>query len=175
MDIISHALIGRILALQPKNSKKQILLIIFFSLLADILSLLLYFYVGYLNKRLFWMPKNSDWQGIRVLHPYWTAIGDIPHSLIFLILIIIPLVIFLKLPKINIWAYFIHILFDIPTHTGEWAIRIFYPLNYKIEGFTDAWAWPVSKILISWFILFGLIITLSFIFKKFGFFSKKLL
>jgi membrane-bound metal-dependent hydrolase YbcI (DUF457 family) len=68
-------------------------------------------------------------------------------------LIIIPLVIWLRLPRLAILAYLSHILLDLPTHTGEWGVKPFYPFPFMVNGFTDAWAWPFSYMAISWVVL----------------------
>lgn len=51
-----------------------------------------------------------------------------------------------------------HILWDIPTHTGQFACRPIYPLSeQKLEGFGDWWQtkFGVVAVVISWFILGG--------------------
>ena len=174
MDIISHSLIGKILSIPYKNSRKRFIGIIFFSVLADIISIPLYFYVGQIKNRFLWLPQNNDWIGLRELHPYWSLFYDIPHSFFFLLLIIIPLAIFFRIPKITIIAYLLHLLTDLFTHTGEWALKPFYPLNYKFEGLTDAWAWPLSSMIISWLILFFIIFLFSLFFSKKSFYKKEI-
>jgi len=166
MDSISHILIGKLLASSPKYSKKAVFITAFFSFLPDLSSIPMYLYLGYIKARPFWIPYNSDWNGVRELRPVWSALWDIPHSLFFAVLIILPIILFFKLPKIAFFAYIFHIFIDIFTHTGEWAVKLFYPLSYKIEGFTNAWTWPLWTMAISWLILIVLIISLKYIIKK---------
>jgi len=39
------------------------------------------------------------------------------------------------------WAWFSHILLDIPTHSTEWSPRIFWPDNYPIFTQFNEWEW----------------------------------
>ena len=165
MDPLSHALIGKILSAK-KNSKKDIFWVILFSIIADLPSIPLYFYLGYLNNRFLWIADNSDWNGFRGPHPFLNMLSDIPHSIFFAFLIILPLILYFKLPKMAFFAYLLHILIDLLTHKGEWAIKIFYPLNYTINGFTNAWAWPLLFLIISWLILLSLAIIFRYYLKR---------
>jgi hypothetical protein len=165
MDIISHILIGKIISFN-KKLKTQIWAI-FFSFLPDLTQIPFFLYLGYANARPFFYPQLVDWQGARTLYPFLNTIYEIPHSLFFCFLIVLPTVLFLKLPKIAFFAYFFHLFIDILTHTsGEWAMKPFYPFNYTFNGFTDAWAWPIWAILLSWITLLSIIITISFFFRK---------
>jgi len=161
MDFVSHALMGRVLASSPTTSKRDLWVIILFSVMPDIPHIANYLYLGYIKKRPLWIPHNSDWAGFRTLHPIGSALWEIPHSVIFLVLIIVPIVLILKLPKLALVAYSLHLLVDIATHTGEWSLKLFYPFDYTIEGFTDAWAWRLPYLIISWAALAILIIILK--------------
>ena len=56
----------------------------------------------------------------------------LPHSML-----VLPLV-----PRKWRAFYALHILCDVVSHTGEWSIRLLYPLtNFSIEGFYDPWKW----------------------------------
>ena len=166
MDTLSHSLIGKIIS-TPENNKRNIFWIIFFSILTDLFLIPVYIYLGYINNRFLWIGYNSDWDGLRISHPFIVLLNDIPHSLIFAFLIILPIILLFKLPKLAFFAYLFHILIDIPTHTGEWSIRIFYPLSdYSIKGLTDAWEWPIKYMAISWLILAILIIALKYLKKN---------
>ncbi len=157
MDILSHAIMGKILATKKVSDKKESRKImytgIFFSLLPDLAQIPLYLVVGYFAGRSFWFPQIIDWVGFRAAHPMWTMLWEIPHSVFFLILIIIPIVIWFKLPRIAIVAYGFHIFIDLFSHTGEWAVKPLYPFNFTIPGFTDGWAWPWWGMIISWIVL----------------------
>jgi len=161
MDILSHILIGRIISFN--QIKKAQIFAMVFSFLPDLGQIPFYLVLGYENARPFLFPYNSDWIGARATHPILTAMWDIPHSLFFLLLIILPVIIFFKIPKIAFFAYGLHLLIDIPTHTGEWAIKPLYPLNFTMPGITDAWAWPVFAMLLTWIILGLIIFSLKFI------------
>lgn len=157
MDIISHILIGRIISL--KNEKKVRSWAMFFSFLPDVTQIPFFIYLGYINSRLFFYPKIIDWQGARELYPILTIIYEIPHSFFFLIFIILPIVIFLKLPKISIFAYFLHLFVDVFTHAkGEWVMKPFFPFNFSINGFCDVWVWPMYLIFLFWAVFLTIII-----------------
>ncbi|HCC59736.1 MAG: hypothetical protein A2402_02630 [Candidatus Staskawiczbacteria bacterium RIFOXYC1_FULL_37_43] len=161
MDILSHILIGKIISFN-KTKVAQIWAMLF-SFLPDLGQLPFYLVLGYENARPFLFPYNSDWMGARATHPFLTAMWDIPHSFIFLFLIILPVILFFKIPKIAFFAYGLHLLIDIPAHAGEWAIKLFYPLNFTMSGITDAWAWPIWGMALSWIILIIIIFALKFL------------
>jgi hypothetical protein len=158
MDIVSHALVGNIFKEFARSpSAKDKLIIILFAFLPDIpVMFLMYPLLGHANGRPFWIPYNSDWAGARSAHPIWSMSWEIPHSLLFLLLVITPLVFWFRLPKLAIASYLSHILLDLPTHTGVWGVKPFYPLHCMVNGFTDAWAWPFSYMAISWVVLLAI-------------------
>lgn len=160
MDIVSHAIIGRAVV-TPKSTRKEASIIVFFAILPDIFQIPTYIFLGYVNNRFLFFPHNDDWIGFRDAYPHWSQLWEIPHSLFFLIAIIWPVMVWLKLPKVVMLAYFLHIFVDIFTHTGEWAVKPFYPLNFTIEGFTDAWAWHFYFYPISWVLLGVVVIILD--------------
>lgn len=164
MDIISHVLIGRIISFN-KNRLAQIWTM-FFSYLPDLFQLPAYIYLGYINNRMFLIPKNIDWNHTRDLYPVLHAFTwEIPHSVFFVLLVILPIILYFKLAKITFFAYFTHILIDIPLHEGEWALKPFYPINYSINGFANAWSWPAQTFIFSWIILVFIIIALNIFLK----------
>jgi membrane-bound metal-dependent hydrolase YbcI (DUF457 family) len=167
MDIISHLLIGNAISL-PCSNKKCRFWVIFFSILPDISQIPFYIFLGYINKRLFFFPLNSDWVGAKIAHPVFSALWEIPHSIFFALLIILPVILIFKIPKLAFASYLVHIFLDFFTHTGEWTLKPFYPLNYTLQGFTDAWAWSLPILLFSWavIIIITLIITPFFKTKK---------
>lgn len=123
----------------------------FFSFLPDLTQIPFFIYLGCINSRPFFYPQLTDRQGARTLYPFLTTIYEIPHSFFFLIFIILPIILLLKLPKISFFAYFFHLFIDVFTHTGgEWGMKPFYPFDYIFLEFTDAWAWPFWIMLIFW-------------------------
>jgi hypothetical protein len=166
MDIFSHVLIGRALATPPQNAKKDIWIITIFSYLPDLFQSVLYLYLGIINSRPFFFPLNSDWDGVRELHPFLSALWEVPHSIFFVLLVIAPIVYFFKFPKMALFGYIFHILIDLLTHSGEWATKLFYPFSYKIEGFTNAWSWPIQSMVASWVILLVIIFVLHYFFRR---------
>ena len=166
MDIISHGLIGKIIS-TPENDKRNIFWIIFFSVLPDFFLVPLYFVLGYENNRFLLFPKNADWIGASASHAFLYSFYDLSHSFIIAFIIVLPIILLFKLPKLAFIAYLFHILVDLPTHTGEWAIKIFYPLNnYSVKGFTDAWEWPIKYMAVAWLILAILIIAFRYLKKN---------
>jgi hypothetical protein len=70
--------------------------------------------------------------GVNVVDIWTRGFYFLPHSL--LVLPLVP-------PKWRTY-YALHILCDVVSHTGEWSIRLFYPLtNFSIQGFYDPWKW----------------------------------
>ena len=108
MDIVSHALIGR-MVISGKEKKKDIALVTFAGAFPDLFQIPLYAFVGYINARPFWFPHNADWTGVREAYPAWYLLWDIPHSLLFLAFVITPLVLYFKLNKLIVLSYFLHI------------------------------------------------------------------
>lgn len=160
MDFISHILIGRIISFN--KTKIAQIWAMFFSFFPDFTQIPFFIYLGYINARPFFYPKIADWQGARALHPFLTTIYEIPHSFFFLFLIILPVILIFKLPKISFFAYFFHLFADVFTHKGgEWAMKPFYPFDYAFNGFTDAWSWPVWAFAVSWLVLISIIIILN--------------
>jgi len=158
MDVVSHVLVGKLFEAGAKiNSWKHRLIVISFAALPDLPIAFVYLLLGREKGRPFWIPLNSDWIGVRAAHPVWSAMWEIPHSLFFLLAVIVPLVYLRRWPKIAIASYFSHIFLDLFTHTGEWCVKPFYPLPYMVQGFTDAWKWPLSYMAVSWSILLVLI------------------
>jgi len=168
MDFISHILIGRALATPYKKNKKNFYSVIFFSALPDLGAFLQYFYLGYINSRSFFIPLNSDWDGFRQMHPLFSSLWDIPHSIFFAFLIILPLVLFFKLSKMAFIAYMFHIFIDLFTHLGEWAVKPFYPIQYAFQGFTNAWAWPFLYMALLWVVIIVAIIFAQILIQKYN-------
>lgn len=156
MDVVSHALVGRMF-ISKREKKNDIWLVSLAGALPDFFQIPLYIFVGYIHNRPYYFPMNSDWVGVRAEYPTWYMLWDIPHSLLFLLFVITPLVLYFKLNKLIILAYFSHIFLDIFTHTGEWALKPFFPFQLEISGFTDMWAWNYWSYLLVWGMLIAII------------------
>ncbi len=152
MDIISHALIGRVLV-TPRSPRKDVFWVMAFAALPDLFQIPLYLFLGYVKQRPFWIPLTADWTGFRAAYPEWILWWDIPHSFLFLGLVITPWVLWRRLNRWLIAAYFSHLFVDLFTHTGEWGVKPFFPVNYIVSGFTDAWAWDYWQFPIAWAVL----------------------
>jgi membrane-bound metal-dependent hydrolase YbcI (DUF457 family) len=165
MDIISHGLIGMLIGqTDGEANTNKILQVGFAALLPDLFQIPYYLVLGHANHRPYWLPENSDWTGFRGKLPWLDLVWDVPHSIFFLILIILPLTLYFELGILFFLGYLSHILVDIPTHTGEWNVRYLYPMNITFNGYTDAWTWSFNSMLLSWTIL----IMLNFIKYKFN-------
>jgi membrane-bound metal-dependent hydrolase YbcI (DUF457 family) len=162
MDVVSHLLIGRALAEFGNYSPSQVAVITAFGALPDLPQAPLYLYVGYKHKRFLDIPKNSDWlrEHFRNKHPFWSGLWEVPHSLWFLLFVVVPLVCYAGLPLMAAAAYASHLVVDIFTHKGEWAVKPFYPLKFKAHGLTNGWAWHIPAMLISWAALIFIIFIL---------------
>lgn len=136
-------------------SSADITAITLFAGLPDLPQVPLYLYVGFKHKRFLDIPKNSDWlrEHFRTRHKFWSGLWEVPHSLWFLIFVVLPAVIYFNLPLMAAVAYGSHLFTDIFTHKGEWAIRPFYPFKFKAHGLTNGWAWNFSSMFVSWLIL----------------------
>jgi membrane-bound metal-dependent hydrolase YbcI (DUF457 family) len=172
MDFISHALIGRIFCffdkktkgLNPKINKNWV--VIFFAVMPDVVLIPFYAVLGKENNRFLWIAQNQDWVGSGITHPILTNAYNTTHSIFFAFLIILPIILILKIKKSAFFVYLFHIFIDIFTHTGEWSIKFLFPLDFNINGFTNAWAWPIPSMAISWIIFSGIILYLNKVYKK---------
>jgi len=166
MDIISHTLIGKIFCYFDKKAKNKNWIVILFSVLPDFVLIPFYIVLGKENERFMWIAQNQDWTGINISHPFLTGAYDTTHSIFFAFLVILPIVMAFKLPRSAFFVYLFHIVIDIFTHAGEWAIKIFFPYTFNIDGFSNAWAWSISSMLIPWAILSAIIFYLDKNLKK---------
>jgi len=160
MDFVSHGLIGAALAAGVAKTPDEAAGIILFSVLPDIPQIPLYLYIGKINHRFLWIPKNSDWFGIRHKHPKWFILQDFPNSIWCIGFLILPLVAILGLPWILLYAYVFHVLLDFFTHLDKSVVTVpFYPFSkFSIRGFTDAWAWKFRYWMVSWALLSAVIL-----------------
>ena len=157
MDIISHGLIGCAIGqFESKAKLKKVGAVGLTAMLPDFFQVPYYLILGYLHNRPYYLPLNEDWAGFRGQLPMLDLVWDIPHSLIFVIVVIIPLVKKFQLGKIFIYSYLSHIIADIPTRTGEWNVRYFFPFKFTINGITDAWTWNITYLSVSWIVLIAL-------------------
>lgn len=154
MDVLSHLLVGKILSHTQTYEKKDKFLISFFGFLPDASQFVLYPLLVWILPRSYYFPANNDWIGITEKHTWFTFAYEFPHSLTFLLLVIVPFVWYWGLPKLCVISYFLHIILDVFTHTGEWSTKILSPSRYYyVEGYTDAWAWGLSYFMASWLLL----------------------
>lgn len=154
MDIISHALIGCAVGQFDRDAKmKKVGAVGLFAMLPDFFQLPYYLVLGYKHNRDYYIPYIEDWIGFRGQMPMLDLVWDIPHSLLFVLVVVMPIVKKYQLGRVFIFSYLSHIIADIPTHTGEWNVRYFFPFKFTINGLTDAWTWNISYITISWVVL----------------------
>jgi membrane-bound metal-dependent hydrolase YbcI (DUF457 family) len=162
MEFISHALIGKIFFYFDKKIKaSQQWIVILFSVMPDFVLIPFYIVLGKENERFLWIAQNEDWIGSDLTHPFLTNAYNTTHSFIFALIIILPIIVYFKLPRLAFFAYLFHIIIDIFTHTGDWTIKMFFPYSFNVNGFSNAWMWPISSMVISWIILSLIILYLN--------------
>ena len=89
------------------------------------------------------MYKRQTW-----IIDHWTWMPwEITHSFLFWAIVIIPAILYFKQPILIAIAYLSHLILDLPSHTGIWSSKPFYPFNYQFEGWFDAWAWDFETII----------------------------
>ncbi len=150
MDILSHGLMGAAAGELDRRPRPGRLAWPFvFGALPDIFqALFLYPFVGYVAGRPWLVPHHGDWDGFREAYPYASMVWEVPHSAFFLLLVITPLVLRLRLPKLCILAYGLHLFTDIFSHTGEWSTVPLWPVPWTCEGYWDPWRAPPEQILL---------------------------
>ena len=147
MDVISHAIIGAIIAQvflwQLDDDKTRRWWVLFGACMGaapDITNIPLYLHLGAINDRFLWIPNHSDWEGYRSSFPLMVMGWEATHSLVLVIFIG---GILYKIGK-PIWTavcWGSHSFVDILCHTGEWSTVPLWPLDIKIEGWGDPWKW----------------------------------
>ncbi len=152
MDTITHALIGLICGeLAPNNIKHRRKIGLFFGMMPDIVVILiLHPYLGWeLGYKIpFAMP--SDFLDNTAILDHWTYhLWLLSHSLLFWAIIFLPFWHKSSKAKLATIAYFLHILADIPSHSGIYGLEPFYPIPYVFSGWFDAWLWSIWPIIIS--------------------------
>ena len=149
MDFLSHALVGATIGeLSPKSINRRQLKGAGMAILPDLANLFTYIYLGIKTKRPIPIAGASDFQNNPWIVNHWTFLPwEISHSFLFWGLLIMPLLIWYRQPKMLGIAYLSHLLLDLPSHTGVWSTVPFYPFNFRVEGWFDAWAWPIENIL----------------------------
>lgn len=135
-----------------------------FSYLPDLSQIPFYLVLGY---------KNESWAGATISHPFLSFLYFFQHSFFFSFIILLPIIIFFRLPKITFFAYLLHLAIDIFTHTGEWTTKIFYPFNFSVSGFASAWEWTVYSMASLWLGLLAIIFLLQKYLEKNGFSANK--
>ncbi len=176
MDIISHGMVGIIAGSAHKPEKRDMIFAALFSILPDISLIVPYFVLGFIKNRFLWIPSHLSWGAFRAVHSGLTVLWDISHSIFFLLIIIVPLVLIFKWPKITIFAYLLHIIIDTFTHSGDWILRPFYPLKLTVNSLINAWIlpwWGLTGIWIFLLAVFLVVGSASFLLEKIKKFSKK--
>ena len=79
---------------------------------------------------LFLTPGNIPWRVKKDWYMY-AMFYKVPHSLWALAFV----------PKAHRKIYAFHIVCDILSHTGQWSIQPFYPLDITIHGIWDPIDW----------------------------------
>jgi hypothetical protein len=159
MDAVSHVLMGGILAAHSPTglTPSSFLLYGAMSLAPDLWFVPLGLKLGRDRGRRWWIPRAADWQGARARYPLWVALSwDLPYSLLANLLVAaVAGAPWLLLP------YWLHIVVDYGTHTGEWANRPFFPLSAcALPARTSAWEWPLRRMAVAWAVLAAMLFLL---------------
>lgn len=159
MDIVTHAIIGAIIAelvLWNADYKKRVRGRIVGAIIAASPDL------GALPAQFVFSWENGDWPW--VYDPFhWTSKENsywmFPYWLTHSLLITGIFWVFLYKRGWEMWpllAWASHGFFDVFSHTGGWAIWVIYPLPGQIEGFGDPWSWHPSWWVVS--AMFGFVV-----------------
>ena len=149
MDPLTHALIGATIGeLSPKRIKNRRLKGAVAGMIPDLFNLLTYFYLGIKAGHNIPIAKPEDYYSNTWIIDHWTWMPwEITHSFLFWAIVIVPITLYFKQPILIVIAYFSHLILDLPSHTGIWSSKPFYPFNYQFEGWFDAWAWDFETII----------------------------
>lgn len=154
MDVGSHFLCGVALAVGiPEATLLQRGAIVAGSVVPDLLTLPLYVVLANKIKRPINQLTIENWDSFGQEWPWLTWSYFLTHSTVFLVPLVVagtfwPVFMFLAL------GWFVHQLYDWPTHKGIWRIKPLYPLSSYPWPWplTDAWVWPLRKMATSWVI-----------------------
>lgn len=138
MDTLSHALYGGLISRSISKDKKTFILCFIFGALPDLMLATL---SPIKAIKIFITPGSSLPQYYffyyRILHSFFTA------ALIYLLISL-----FNKKYRFLIIPYCLHILIDIPTHSGRYATQFLYPFStLSIQGYSytrHLWLWIIN-------------------------------
>jgi len=138
MDTLAHAFWSYIIF----HNSELVILAVLFGVLPDLLSWTLFMF--YPKKGKFDWKKNPDLN----LIPKWVfTMYGVTHSIFSIFFIFIMVFLFFKQIPIYLWAWPIHVLMDIPTHTKDFLPTPFlWPFsNYKFPGIS----WGTKKFMVA--------------------------
>ncbi len=160
MDYFSHAIWSYIFF----NKTKKPLYAVLFGILPDSISWLLYFFY-----RLFTAKVNYGPPVLENFPPWIMPLYGISHSLIICAAVFLIVYLVYKNIPIYMFAWPIHILIDIPTHTREVLPTPFlWPIsNWAFPGMSWATGW---FFILNWSLIIVIIIVI--VFKKKGWYPK---
>ncbi len=144
VDTLAHGIWSWIIFRNYIPSSKIIWLAIFFGVAPDLFSWTVYFFYN--------LFKNGFHFGKPVIDavPDWVfTLYGITHSIFVFVAVIVLCLIFFKHIPIYLWAWLIHILIDIPTHSRDFLPTPFlWPISmWHFPGIS--WAtWPI--IVLNW-------------------------
>jgi len=139
MDIISHGLWGS--AAFGRKTKRSFLIAFFFGVLPDLFSFGIFFV-----QRLFTDGLNFNHSGppdIATIPQYVDTLYNFTHSIFAFSVVFIIVWLFLERPLYEMFAWLVHILLDIFTHSYAFFPTPFlWPIsNFKVDGIS--WAQPI--------------------------------
>ncbi len=155
MDTITHGLMGLICGeLAPKQIKNRRIIGMGFGMLPDIVNILiLHPYLGWLVGHTIPFATPNDFIDYPEILNHWTYHAWLlTHSFLFWAILFLPFWQRSNTVKLATAAYFLHILMDIPSHSGIYGLEPFFPIRYVFSGWFDAWLWgpiPIALSIIS--------------------------
>ena len=152
MDGLSHVLVGlSIAAASPEGlTLRSGIVCGVLALAPDFFLVPLALVLWRRYEQTLWIPQASDWAGARPRYPCLSAWSwNAPYSILGVVVVCGGVEASLGWPAAL--AYFSHVAIDYPTHRGESALRPFFPLSsVEVQGCSDAWRWPLRKMVIAW-------------------------
>jgi hypothetical protein len=156
MDSLTHGLVGALIGeLSPKRIKNRQAKGALAAMAPDMANFFAYPYLGIKSGNAIPYAHPQDFYSNPWIVDHWTWIPwEISHSFFFWGFVVMPLLLWFKKPMLLGVAYASHLLLDIPSHSGIWSTVPLYPLQFRFEGWFDAWAWGAQEIFISATIVF---------------------
>lgn len=163
MDSLFHALVGAFIGeCAPKSIKNRRMKGALAAMAPDLMNIPSYLFLGIKTNSTLWYPQPDAFYANPWITEHWTwMMWNLSHSFVFWGLIIMPLLWRSNWTPLFGIAYLSHLLLDLPSHSGIWSVQPFWPYNWLMGGWFDAWAWNLKEIFtysilpaVSWFFMY---------------------